>query len=208
MASAIIHLCVAKEIGRRLGIPNNNLLIGSIAPDISKLVGESKGKSHYLTFNEDIPNMDLFLKENKEHLNFPFELGYYIHLYTDKLWFKGFFIKFICNNSLKLKDGSILNANPNFISDIIYNDYSNLNVELIEKYNLDLKIFYEEPNITTTYINGYPIDKIKLLIDKMGSIILKSKSKPTYVLDLEEITKFIDTSVDIIIKDIQELNII
>lgn len=207
MASSIIHICVAKEIGRRLEINDDNLLIGSIAPDISKLIGEGKGKSHYLTFDESIPDMELFLKENENYLNNPFELGYYIHLYTDKLWFKDFSIKYICNDSIKLKDGTILKVTQDFITNVMYNDYSNLNIDLIERYDLDLKIFYEETNINETYIKGYPIDKIKILLDKMGNIILKSKEQTTYVIELTEIINFIDNSVEIILKDLKERNI-
>ena len=42
MASAIIHLCVAKEINKYLKMDENYLLLGSIAPDISKQIGETK----------------------------------------------------------------------------------------------------------------------------------------------------------------------
>ena len=207
MASAIIHLCVAKEIARRLNINDDNLLIGSIAPDISKLIGESKIKSHYLTYDEDIPDIQLFLKENKNYLKHPFELGYFIHLYTDKIWFKSFSPKFLCNKSLKLKDGSILPVTEDSFASIIYNDYSNLNSELIDIYKLDLKIFYEEPNISKSNIEGYPISKIKILIDKMGNIICNSSNNPTYVLDLNEIVKFIDGTVVEILEKLKELKV-
>lgn len=207
MASSIIHLAVAKEIARKLNINDDNLLIGSIAPDISKLLGESKIKSHYLTYDESIPDIELFLKENKRYLNNPFELGYFIHLYTDKMWFKGFSPKYICNNSLKLKDGTVIPVTEDSFANIIYNDYSNINSEIIDKYKLDLKIFYEEPNISKTYIDGYPISKIKILTDKMGNIIYNSSNKPTYVLDLNEITEFIDKCVIEILDKIKKLDI-
>ena len=58
MASAIIHICVAKEINKTLQLPEKELFLGSIAPDISKQVGQTKEKSHFLTTTtEDFPNI-------------------------------------------------------------------------------------------------------------------------------------------------------
>ncbi len=48
MASAIIHICVAKELNKVLGLEEHPLFLGSIAPDISKQIGETKEKSHFL----------------------------------------------------------------------------------------------------------------------------------------------------------------
>ena len=42
MASAIIHMCVAKKVNEVLKMDENMIFLGSIAPDISKIVGESK----------------------------------------------------------------------------------------------------------------------------------------------------------------------
>ena len=48
MASAIIHICVANEINKKIKKDKSKLLIGSIAPDISKQVNETKKHSHFL----------------------------------------------------------------------------------------------------------------------------------------------------------------
>ena len=48
MASAIIHICVAKKIGERLNKSSKDYYLGTIAPDISKEIGETKYKSHFL----------------------------------------------------------------------------------------------------------------------------------------------------------------
>ena len=39
MASALIHIAVANEINKKLNKDKSKLLIGSRAPDISKIVG-------------------------------------------------------------------------------------------------------------------------------------------------------------------------
>ena len=48
MASSMIHMAVAKEINKKLKKDEKALLIGTIAPDISKLIGDNKIKSHFL----------------------------------------------------------------------------------------------------------------------------------------------------------------
>ena len=95
MASSMIHIAVANEINKVLNKDRTKLLIGTIAPDISKLVGENKVGSHFLEDeNTDIPILDKFLDKYKDNLNDDFVLGYYIHLYTDYLWFKYFLPEF------------------------------------------------------------------------------------------------------------------
>jgi len=60
MASSVIHICIANEINKELKRDNNKILIGAIAPDISKLLGESKFYSHFLdTPTNSIPNMKI-----------------------------------------------------------------------------------------------------------------------------------------------------
>ena len=93
MASAVIHMTVASEINKVLKRDYDKLIIGSIAPDISKIIGETKLRSHFLVTeenNNNIPNIDVFLSAYKEYLYDDFVMGYFIHLYTDYLWFKYF----------------------------------------------------------------------------------------------------------------------
>lgn len=81
MASSIIHMAVANEINKHLKRKQKDILIGSIAPDISKQIGEDKKISHFLTDNANIPDLNKFLCQYKNNLDDDFVLGYYIHLY-------------------------------------------------------------------------------------------------------------------------------
>ncbi len=77
MASSVIHMAVTNEINKVIKRDNNKLLIGSIAPDISKHIGESKVKRHFLDNEDnDIPNIDKFLTKYKYRMNDDFVLGY------------------------------------------------------------------------------------------------------------------------------------
>ena len=93
MASSMIHMAVAKELNDKLKRDSKSILIGSIAPDIAKLIGENKVRSHFEDRDDDIPNLNKFLSKYKVKLDDDFVLGYYIHLYTDYLWFKYFIPK-------------------------------------------------------------------------------------------------------------------
>ena len=202
MASAIIHICVAKEIEKNLKIKNlKDYYLGSIAPDIAKQIGRSKKESHFLYNEKDqVPNIDMFIKEYPDYKNNDFDLGYFIHLYTDKLWFDGFIDTLTYNSSIKLLDGTILNLDTEEIDDLIYNDYTNLNVQLIDEYNLDLSLFYEDFIKPNSKIKEIPIDKLNILIDKMSIIIENSKEEKSYLFDILDVNEFIKKSKNEIIK--------
>ena len=102
MASAVIHMAIASEINKTLKRDNNKILIGTIAPDISKFIGRTKLESHFLeSVDNNIPNIKKFLVKYKDKLNDDFVMGYFIHLYTDYLWFKYFVSEFYSDNWLQ-----------------------------------------------------------------------------------------------------------
>ena len=142
MASSVIHICVANEINKTIKRDSRKLLIGTIAPDISKLLGESKFYSHFLDSpNNNIPNLNKFLDKYGNYLEDDFVLGYYIHLYTDYLWFKCFIPNVIKSNYIKELDGTLVKYTEKSFTNYVYNDYSNMNIQLINKYNFPMKIF-------------------------------------------------------------------
>ena len=209
MASSMIHIAVANEINKKLNRDKSKLLIGTIAPDISKLIGETKVKSHFQDRNDNIPNLDKFLDKYKEKLNDDFVLGYYIHLLTDYLWFKYFMteVRFEDSNIITKLDGTNIKCNGNMFTLYIYNDYTNLNIKLIDEYDLDLKIFYNEIPVFENIIQEIPMEKISLIVDKAGEIIENTKEHKEFVFNLDNINKFIETSVEIILGNLKELNI-
>lgn len=206
MASAVIHLAVAKELEKYLKIENKkDYNLGAIAPDIAQQLKIEKTKSHFIyNTKSDIPNIKLFKEKYKNFMSNSFELGYFTHLYTDKLWFDGFIDSLTYSNSIKLLDGTIIHVPQEEIKELIYNDYTNLNTIIIDKYNIDLSLLYEEYQKPNTSIEEVPIDKLNILIDKMGVIIENSKLEKSYIFDITLIDNFINTCVEKIIK---ELNI-
>ena len=205
MASSVIHMCVANEINKKLKRNNDQVLIGSIAPDIAKHLGRTKKESHFLTEPGDIPNMELFLEKYKKHMKDDFVLGYYIHLYTDYLWFKYFFKDFASSNQLYLLDGTVAVVSQEQLKEYFYNDYTTLNKVLIEDYNLDLSAFDKKILKPKNIIKEIPMNELQLIIDKTKMIINKSQEKKSYVFNDEKIHKFIETCEEAILSHLRDI---
>ena len=210
MASAVIHMVIANEINKVLKKDNDKILIGSIAPDIAKQIGENKVKSHFLDENNDIPNIDRFLTKYKNNINDDFVLGYFIHLYTDYLWFKYFIPEVYndANNIITKMDGSTIKCNGRMLNMYIYNDYSNLNLKLLEKYDIDLSVFYKNTPHLENIIEEIPMDRIKIIVDKTALIIAKSKEHKDFLFNMTNIKNFINLSIELITAKLKELMII
>lgn len=206
MASAIIHLCIAKEVNKVLGMDEKLLFLGTIAPDISKQIGQSKEISHFLDHSneDDIPNIDRFLKKYEAELGHPFEMGYFIHLLTDKYWFRDYVYNYIERYA---SESGKKDLTYSALKQLIYDDYTNINIDLIDKYGLSLELFYEDFKYPNSKITEIPMDKLPIIVEKMGMIIQESKEEKTFIFDTYDIVKFIDETVKYIIRDIQILGL-
>ena len=209
MASSIIHVAVANEINKKLKRNSNKILVGSVAPDISKLVGETRFYSHFLDDEDnDIPNIERFLERYKNNLDDDFVLGYFIHLYTDYLWFK-YFVPEIYEEELVTKlDGTKIKCTSRMVDMYIYNDYTNLNDQLIKEYKLDLKPFYVRNEDFGNIIKEIPMDKIDIIMDKTIEIVEESKVTKDMVFDIRNINKFIKTAVELTTAELEKLEVL
>ena len=206
MASAVIHLCIAKEVNKILGMDEKLLFLGTIAPDLSKEIGQSKEISHFLDHSNEnnIPNIARFLNKYSDELDKPFEMGYFIHLLTDKYWYRDYIYEYVERYATENEKKDITYS---ALKQLIYNDYTNINIDLIDKYGLSLELFYEEFKYPTSKITEIPMDKLPIIVEKMGLVIEESKEEKTFVFDTYDIVKFIDETIKYIIKDIQLLDI-
>ena len=208
MASAIIHLAIAKQVKEKSNLKIDNLkdyYLGSIAPDIAKQVGTSRDESHFIyNTREDIPNLKLFIKRYPTFKYNSFELGYFTHLYTDKEWMEKVYDNIVSNSSIKLLDGTTIQTTPEEMKNMIYSDYTNLNIKIIDKYNLDLSLFYEDFQIPKTNIREIPIEKLDILINQMSIIIENTKENKAYTFDIDIIKEFIDKISDEIIEELKK----
>lgn len=206
MASAIIHLCVAKKVNAYLELDERIFSLGAIAPDIAKQVGESKNKSHFLDEDESEevpPHYERFIKKYKNDLDKPFELGYLVHLMTDFYWFKDYIPKMIDDY---LSDEK--NAKYTALKNIIYNDYTSLNQDLIDKYMLDLYYFQNKIEYPKSNIEEIPMDKLDVLIDKMSLMIQNMHKRKLLIMDEQEVLSFIEICSNKIIDDLIKKKVI
>ena len=206
MASVIIHLAIAKELRNKLDIDNEyDYYLGSIAPDIARQIGLDKNISHFSgNMKNEIPNMDLYVKRYPTFKYNSFDLGYFIHLYTDKFWEEEFIPKITNKDIIKLLDGTVLNLGKDEIVNLIYSDYTNLNIQIIEEYDLDLSLFYEEFKIPDTPIIEIPTNKLDILLNKMGIIIENSKSEKQYMFDIYTVKNFIEEVTNKVLEEIKK----
>ncbi|MCI8460575.1 MAG: hypothetical protein HFE81_04190, partial [Bacilli bacterium] len=89
------------------------------------------------------------------------------------------------------------------IQSMIYSDYTNINIALIENHNMDLSMFYEEFILPKTTLTEIPTEKLDILIDKMGIIIENSKEKKAYTFDINKVEEFINYAVENILLELK-----
>ena len=206
VASSLIHIAVANEINKKIKRDRNKLLIGTIAPDISKLIAQSKVISHFFDSEErKIPNIEKFLDKYKDYLYDDFVMGYYIHLYTDYLWIEYFLENIDYNNVITKLDCTKLICDSDTFVKYIYNDYTNINSDLINIYDLDLEIFYNDIPDIEYIINEIPMDKLNIIVDNAGVIIANSKENKAFIFDIKNVERFINLSVKLILSEIEKL---
>lgn len=192
MASAIIHMAVAKVVKEKMNLSLNEkeYYLGTIAPDISKEINRSRDESHFIR-NGNIC-VDDFINKYRLFLNNAFEIGYLIHLCTDAIWNSNFLDNFVYDNQVKFIDGTVLNLSKEDIRKVIYNDYSNMNILLLEEYNMDLSLFYEEFEYPIIHIDEIPNNLLNIIVKKIGIISLNSKLEKSLVFDINNVKKFIE----------------
>ena len=78
-----------------------------------------------------------------------------------------------------------------------------MNILLIEEYNLDLSLFYEEIEIPNIKFDEIPLDKLNIIVDKMGIIIENSRKGYTYSFNIDNVKQFIELCKEIIGSDIR-----
>ena len=189
-------MCVAKKVNEVLHLDEKEFLLGSIAPDATKYLGETKEKSHFL--KDDIPQLEKFLDKYCSALkDNAYNLGYYCHLYTDYYWFTSFITRYDIYEDNHIKSYAE-----------VYEDYDSLNMPLIAKYDLDISILDEEIHQLKTDIKEISIEGLNALTKATVCILNKSEIKELNVINREEVFEFIDNISNDFINNLKELGVI
>lgn len=174
MASSAIHLAVAKKYYERNNISDyDNFIAGSLYPDAA----DDKDQAHYTESNRGNNNVSYlqskvnlysFLKKRKELDDF--ELGWFLHLVTDYLFFDECFDKqYLLENSYE-----------KFREDL-YFAYNCLGKYVSDKYNITKNDYKSYPS---EYYPGFEYKECILskklideFIDRVSSIDIKEYIK-------------------------------
>ena len=187
MPAAAIHLCIAKKL--LIETKDKELYyIGNIAPDSWRNSNSNKHDSHFETEENKIDYM-LFYNKYKDKLDNPYVLGYFIHLITDKYWYK---------NEL-----STVDYKHNKI-DIYNQEISKLVSNLTKYYDIE-----KLNKISNSFIN--PIEELETkgindTIDFINKHSFKN-IKESKILKLEDTIKDIDKTCIFIEKELKRLGI-
>ena len=184
MASLNVHLAIGKlYLEKNKNISNEEEYYkGIIAPDLV----EDKNKSHYTEYLDKSNlkfyltnriNLLKYLKEN--NIDTDYELGIYIHLVTDYLFFTNFFDK-----------SYIESVDIHKFNNDLYHSYDNIDNYLVDKYKLNFPELDEimtevkekcRKKKNTKYENGkdiLPFEKIDSFITYVSNInMLEYKNK-------------------------------
>ncbi|MBR5662482.1 MAG: hypothetical protein IKX00_02380 [Bacilli bacterium] len=208
MASLLIHLAVGKKVNEKLCKKEEPFLTGCIAPDLAKFVGLKRSDSH---FQDHDGNYDLkkFLDKYYDYINNEYVLGYYVHLYTDYLWYRYFASEIMDDNYITKLDGTkVKYVSENMAKLYLYNDYSNMSFDLINEYGLDLEFFHKNEYYSNSIIEEVPYDQINILIDATVDILNQKTYKSNFVFNFEQVKQFIDIIADYIIANLKEEKLI
>lgn len=206
MASIMVHICVAKKINEYLKMPEKMLFLGAIAPDLSKEIDNSIIKSHFYDNSSNI-QIDKFIDKYKYKMWYPYVMGYFIHLYADKLWDEKFIPSFIEKGDIKLKQGGMSLSSIEVVNKLIYEDCTNLAVTLIDKYEPKLSLFYDEVKFPEVIVDEIDTNKLDVLINKVSIMIANAKEEKPFIFDWDEVIKFIDDASIYIIDYIKKFDL-
>lgn len=174
MACATIHLAIAKKyLETHTNLNYKDLIAGTLYPDAV----DNNDVSHYTNLNRGNDNVShvrgkvnlySFLKDH-EYLN-DFELGWFLHLITDYLFFEECFdTKYLLENSYE-----------QFCKDL-YFAYEHLNLYLSDKYNITEDDYIDYPS---EYYSGVPYEECILSRNLINTFINRVSS-----IDLEKYIK-------------------
>ncbi len=88
----------------------------------------------------------------------------------------------------------------------IYNDYTNLNIELIKKYDIDIEFLYNyNLNNLPNIIDEISYNKLDILFNQVNKIIEVSKLEKQFIFNLENVENFIELCTSLILSEIINL---
>lgn len=192
IGSRVMHYAIATLIGRELGLQKDAFILGSLAPDAHQLSSsELKKHSHFMKNDaEGISYVDYraFYQKYLAVEKNPFHLGYYVHLVSDSIWLADVYFKKVKWLPAEIKQ----EAKKQY-----YRDFGRLNGKLIDHYLLELK---ELRGASLSEVDEIPLASLVPLIGELEGDFRNAalvKAEPLEILDLEEVVRTINKTVEV-----------
>jgi len=211
MPSAVIHICVAKNILKKKKINEFPFILGNVAPDSWRNNNEqSRDKTHFSddgVFKNE--NYIAFYNKYQKNLNNPFVLGYLTHLMTDFYYRKNVNNRVMVtingeNTIMKLDGTPFLPASEHrmfFYYNKVYLANQLTNHFKIKKININKINNIENP------INEVNIDSIIKTISYLNKVEIVDKIIPNEVFDFNETIKDIENCSNFVLNELNKLNL-
>lgn len=236
MGSTVMHLCIGKKVAQKLNNSDRKeFLIGNLAPDLSKIINQSRYVSHFLKkvqidgVEREVPDIDRFICEYKERLNEPFIQGYLCHLISDYIWFSNYIPNHVVaitedKTQILLRDIDDYIPYNNF-KEMMYRDYDRTNQYLFEMYKVNLKKF-DNMDIEDPKMKEFEFKEIHRLIEQISYYLdytlfnqkevdvsyetdeIETLNEEMELLSNTEIVTYIEEAIGKVINDYTELNLI
>ncbi|MCI3921282.1 hypothetical protein MO973_13680 [Paenibacillus sp. TRM 82003] len=194
MGSRMMHYAIGVRANERLRLPEEPFLLGSLAPDVHKYMGQSKSISHFARKDENgriHADFRGFYAKYAPDEGKPFHLGYYYHLISDDLWLSRIYLDKIKPLPPERKQ----EAQAQY-----YRDFWRLNGKLIDHYSLRLSDLTVRPEA---------IDEIncRLLPELVKDVVRDfkmadlAKDEPLELLSFEEVVSILEESIQRCLED-------
>lgn len=170
MPSIAAHMVVAKLVGEKLNIYNEQFIRGNILPDVVNI-----NNSHHKIKGKNflIPDTDYFKK--RLDLSNMINLGYYVHLLLDKYYLEEYVPEYIKNESI-------------FENKSIYSEYTILNYKLVNMYDLDVLYLVDILNFNDDYVDVVKLKENVGFLSSKSDDDLEILDLPSFSLFLEDIS--------------------
>ncbi len=172
MPSHKIHMYIAKRVNETLNMNLDNLMLGSVLPDLT--IDRNHKLSHFQADGhgyDNLANPDKFLLKYKDKLDNEIMIGYLIHILTDR-----FYNKYVFDNYIIFDNNYAIGIKKD--NEIIYPEH-----RLIWKYKKNDFWKYDEYLINNGYISKFKNINVINDIPDLGDVKYDKEFLQQYIIN-------------------------
>ena len=223
MPGFILHMTAARMLFEKLKhsacplwnvIDYNAFQVGNLIPD--SVTDKTYSHFRHPARNEKLmvyPDLDLFLDKYRHLLSDSSCLGYYFHLYIDRVYAKDYIpqvVTFYDVNSQEASDrkdithalikrtGELVPIKTIFSDEYYYGDFTKMNTYLMNRFHLSTDIISDVSNPGIKEVNYNDITKIQKQLQNYLDVS-EAAVNDLKVFDIEDLLLFLEHSVELFI---------